>query len=120
MVRRVVAPPATYFRKLRLLKSFMKLSLIRFCFLIDQLNGDDRQMKPVKGFEYAAQTRLIHDPYQQPRGLWIACLDTGIHDACNRVLIQLPLHHNAVERGLTEPQKAGALGLFQCCFSPSS
>jgi hypothetical protein len=36
------------------------------------------------------------------------------------VLIQLPLHHNAVERGLTEPQKVGSLGLFQCCFSPSS
>lgn len=64
-------------------------------------------MKPVKGVEQAAQTRLIHDPYPQPRGMSIAGLDIGIRNVSNDALIQLTLHCNAIDRRLAKFQKVG-------------
>jgi len=62
-------------------------------------------MKPVKGIEQATQTGLIHDPYEQPRGMSIAGLDIGIRNVSNDALIQLTLHDNSIDGRCAETQK---------------
>lgn len=62
-------------------------------------------MKPVNGVEHAVQICLIHDPYQQPRGMLITCLNTGIRDVGNDAWIQLTLYYNAIDRRRAETQK---------------